>query len=51
VNDFDSKSEDGEFVVTNHKKRPGEELRLRFSDYSNGKKMLEAINAWAAAAK
>lgn len=48
MTDYDSKVEGDTFVVTNHKKRPNEELRLRFSNYSDGKKMEKAISDWAA---
>lgn len=48
MREFDGETQGEEFVVTNHKKRPAEELRLPFKDYTNGKDMQKAIDDWAA---
>lgn len=47
MKEFDQKTENGDLVVTNHKRRPGEELRLKFSDFPSGKAMEEVITRWA----
>lgn len=43
---YDGDTRDGEFVVKNHKKRKGEELRLAFKDYTRGKDMQKDIDEW-----
>ena len=39
--------ETGEIVVTEHPKKPGEELRLKISDYASGKEMMAEIIRWS----